>query len=92
MQLCESLLFNLWVIWLLSPGDSHRYCLLQASSTKKFQASRPVISFCTAVIVEVLGCVATIDSDIVKRIHPFVASGLQTGTKGGSDHKVNLKA
>ncbi|KAK8636151.1 hypothetical protein V6N13_004859 [Hibiscus sabdariffa] len=25
--------------------------------------------------------------DIVKRIHPFVASGLQTGTKGGSDHK-----
>ncbi|XWS60132.1 hypothetical protein CRYUN_Cryun07bG0008200 [Craigia yunnanensis] len=58
-----------------------------ASATKKFQASRPVISFCTAVIVEVLGCVATIDSDIVKRIHPFVASGLQTGTKGGSDHK-----
>ncbi|XVF08520.1 hypothetical protein REPUB_Repub07fG0010000 [Reevesia pubescens] len=58
-----------------------------ASGTKKFQASRPVISFCTAVIVEVLGCVATIDSDIVKRIHPFVSSGLQTGTKGGSDHK-----
>ncbi|KAK8586579.1 hypothetical protein V6N13_010167 [Hibiscus sabdariffa] len=58
-----------------------------ASPTKKFQASRPVVSFCTAVIVEVLGCVATIDSDIVKRIHPFVASGLQTGTKGGSDHK-----
>ncbi|GMI76636.1 hypothetical protein like AT3G06530 [Hibiscus trionum] len=58
-----------------------------ASPTKKFQASRPVVSFCTAVIVEVLGCVATIDSDIVKRIHPFVASGLQTGAKGGSDHK-----
>ncbi|XP_038993491.1 uncharacterized protein At3g06530-like isoform X2 [Hibiscus syriacus] len=58
-----------------------------ASPTKKFQASRPVASFCTAVIVEVLGCVATIDSDIVKRIHPFVASGLQTGTKGVSDHK-----
>ncbi|XP_012466889.1 uncharacterized protein At3g06530 isoform X1 [Gossypium raimondii] len=58
-----------------------------ASPTKKFQASRPVVSFCTAVIVEVLGCVATIDSDIVKRIHPFVASGLQFGVKGGSDHK-----
>ncbi|PPD93596.1 hypothetical protein GOBAR_DD09483 [Gossypium barbadense] len=58
-----------------------------ASPTKKFQASRPVVSFCTAVIVEVLGCVATIDSDIVKRIHPFVASGLQFGAKGGSDHK-----
>ncbi|GMJ01001.1 hypothetical protein like AT3G06530 [Hibiscus trionum] len=58
-----------------------------ASPIKKFQASRPVVSFCTAVIVEILGCVTTIDSDIVKRIHPFVASGLQTGTKGGSDHK-----
>ncbi|XVE56436.1 hypothetical protein DITRI_Ditri04bG0009000 [Diplodiscus trichospermus] len=58
-----------------------------ASATKKFQASRHVISFCTAVIVEVLGSVATIDSDIVKRIHPFVASGLQAGTKCGSDHK-----
>ncbi|XP_022736221.1 uncharacterized protein At3g06530 isoform X4 [Durio zibethinus] len=58
-----------------------------ASATKKFQASRPVISFCTAVIIEVLGCVATIESDIVKRIHPFVASGLHTGTKGGSDQK-----
>ncbi|KAE8688078.1 hypothetical protein F3Y22_tig00111000pilonHSYRG00001 [Hibiscus syriacus] len=58
-----------------------------ASPTKKFQASRPVVSFCTAVIVEVLGCVSTIDSDVVKRIHPFVDSGLRTGKKGGSDHK-----
>ncbi|XP_021285623.1 uncharacterized protein At3g06530 isoform X2 [Herrania umbratica] len=58
-----------------------------ASATKKFQASRPVISFCTAVIIEVLGSVTTIDTDTVKRIHPFVASGLQTGTEGGSDHK-----
>lgn len=58
-----------------------------ASPTKKFQSSRPVIGFCTAVIVEVLGCVTTIDSDTVKRILPFVVSGIQTGSKGGFDHK-----
>ncbi|OMO94828.1 U3 small nucleolar RNA-associated protein 10, partial [Corchorus capsularis] len=58
-----------------------------ASATKKFQASRPVISFCTAVIIEVLGSLSTIDSDTVNRILPFVTSGLQTGTKGGCDHK-----
>ena len=30
----------------------------------------------------------TVDSDIVKRILPFVTSGLQSGSKGGPDHKV----
>lgn len=49
---------------------------------------RPVVSFCTAVVVEALGSVMTIDSDAVKRILPFVTSGLQPGTIGGSDHKV----
>ncbi|KAK9292213.1 hypothetical protein L1049_020175 [Liquidambar formosana] len=58
-----------------------------ASPTKKFQHSRPVISFCTAVVVEVLGSVTSVDSDIVKRILSFVVSGLQPGTKGGQDHK-----
>lgn len=58
-----------------------------ASPTKKFQHLRPVISFCTAVIVEALGSVMTVDSDIVKRILPFVVSGLQLGAKGGQDHK-----
>lgn len=58
-----------------------------ASPTKKFQPSRPAISFCTAVTVEVLGSVMTVDSDIVKRILPFVTSGLHSGSKGGPDHK-----
>ncbi|KAJ0099511.1 hypothetical protein Patl1_20742 [Pistacia atlantica] len=58
-----------------------------ASPTKKFMPSSPVVSFCTAVVVETLGSVMTIDSDAVKRILPFVTSGLQPGTKGGSDHK-----
>lgn len=52
---------------------------------------RPVVSFCTAVVVEALGSVMTIDSDAVKRILPFVTSGLQPGTIGGSDHKVTCE-
>lgn len=64
---------------------------MQASPTKKFLPSRPMINFCTAVVVEVLGSVTTVDSDAVKRILPFVVSGLQPGTKGGPDHKVSYK-
>ncbi|KAM7273255.1 hypothetical protein ACFE04_027919 [Oxalis oulophora] len=58
-----------------------------ASSTKKAQSSRPVISFCTAVIIETLGSITSLDSDAVKRILPFVVSGLQPGTKASKDHK-----
>ncbi|XP_020540628.2 uncharacterized protein At3g06530 isoform X2 [Jatropha curcas] len=58
-----------------------------ASPTKKFQPSRPVISFCVAVIIESLGSMTVINSDIVKRILPFVVSGLQPVSRRGSDHK-----
>ncbi|KAI4332818.1 hypothetical protein L6164_017696 [Bauhinia variegata] len=58
-----------------------------ASPLKKFQSSKHVISFCTAVFIEVLGTVATVNDDLVKRILPFVISGLQPGIKGVSDHK-----
>lgn len=63
-------------------------CLPQASPSKKFQPSRPVVSFCTAVVVEVLGSVTPLDDGLVKKILPFVSSGLQPGAKSGSDHKV----
>lgn len=63
---------------------------MQASPTKKFQASKYVISFCTAVFIEILGTVAVVDDDIVKRILPFVISGLQPGIRGVSDHKVRF--
>lgn len=63
---------------------------LQASPTKKFQPSRQVVGFCTAVFVEVLGTVVTVNDDLVKRILPFVVSGLQLGSKGVSDHKVRF--
>lgn len=64
--------------------------LLQATPSKKNQPSRFSISFCTAVVVEALGSITTVEDDVVKRILPFVVSGLQPGTKGGSDHKVGL--
>ncbi|XP_057764262.1 uncharacterized protein At3g06530-like [Salvia miltiorrhiza] len=52
-----------------------------ATPVKKIQTSQHVTGFCTAVIFEVLGLV-TVDSDIVKRILPYVSSGLQHGAKG----------
>lgn len=61
----------------------------QASPTEKFQPSRPVISFCTAVVVEVLGSLAVVETDVVKRILPYVFSGFKHGSKGGLDHQVS---
>ncbi|CAK9135112.1 unnamed protein product [Ilex paraguariensis] len=61
--------------------------VLEASPTKKLQMPRPVISFCTAVVVEVLGSLTVVDNDVVKRVLPYVVSGLQPGSKGGEDHK-----
>ncbi|KAI3778087.1 hypothetical protein L2E82_07103 [Cichorium intybus] len=58
-----------------------------ALPTKKLQATRPVISFCTAVIIEVLGSLAVISTDVVKRILPYVVSGLKIHSKGNIDHK-----
>lgn len=47
-----------------------------------------MVSFSTAVVVGVLGSVPTVDGDIVKRILPFVDSGLQSGVKGCLDQQV----
>ncbi|XP_010441584.1 PREDICTED: uncharacterized protein At3g06530-like isoform X2 [Camelina sativa] len=58
-----------------------------ASRTKKYQPSKPVVSFSTAVVVGVLGSVSTVDGDIVKSILPFVDSGLQSGVKGCLDQQ-----
>ncbi|PNY12135.1 U3 small nucleolar RNA-associated protein [Trifolium pratense] len=60
-----------------------------ASPSKKFQPSKNVIGFCTAVFIEVLGTIVTVDDDIVKRILPFVSSGLQHGISRVSDHKAS---
>lgn len=58
-----------------------------ALPSKKFQPSRPVTSFCTAVVVEVIGSITVLDTNIVKRILPYVVSGLQNDAKGDPDHK-----
>ncbi|XP_071708350.1 uncharacterized protein [Rutidosis leptorrhynchoides] len=42
--------------------------------TKKLQPSRPVISFCTFAVIEVLGSFDVIDTDVVKRILPYVVA------------------
>ncbi|XP_010318176.2 uncharacterized protein At3g06530 isoform X2 [Solanum lycopersicum] len=57
------------------------------TASKKVEPSRPVSGFCTAVIFEVLGSLATIDSDAVRRVLPFVEFGLQPGSRGGTDQK-----
>ncbi|CAH8356699.1 unnamed protein product [Eruca vesicaria subsp. sativa] len=57
------------------------------SRTKKYQPSKPVVSFATAVVVEVLGSVAKVDGDLVKLILPFVDSGLQSAVKGCLDQQ-----
>lgn len=67
------------------------FIMVQASPAKKYMPSRPVVSFCTALIIEVLGTASTFDSDAVKRILPFVTTGIQPGMRGGGDHKVRLK-
>lgn len=57
-----------------------------ASSIKKSQASRPVMCFCTAVIIEVLGSVSSLDK-VLNKVLPFVNSGLRSGAKQSQDHK-----
>ncbi|XP_047327149.1 uncharacterized protein At3g06530 [Impatiens glandulifera] len=58
-----------------------------ATPTKKNQPSRPVVGLCTAVIVEALGSLGTIGGDVVKRVIPYVISGLQLDNKGDLDQK-----
>ncbi|WOL10215.1 hypothetical protein Cni_G18969 [Canna indica] len=56
-----------------------------ASPTKEFQHSKPVICFCTAVIVETLGAIPKLDTDNVQRVTGFVFNGLNP--RGNQDHK-----
>lgn len=58
-----------------------------ALPTKKFQPSRPVMRFCIAVIIEVIGSVTVVDTNVVKRILPYIVYGLQPNVKVEPDHK-----
>lgn len=48
----------------------------------------PVISFCTAVIVETLGSMPKLDTDMVQRVLGFVLSALNLENKAEREHKV----
>ncbi|KAL9271856.1 hypothetical protein AKJ16_DCAP21544 [Drosera capensis] len=58
-----------------------------ATLAKKFKPSAPMITFCTAIVVEVLGYAETVDSNVVKRVIPFLFAGFQPEGKSFSDHK-----
>nr|XP_011470044.1 PREDICTED: uncharacterized protein At3g06530 isoform X2 [Fragaria vesca subsp. vesca] len=58
-----------------------------ASPSKKYRPSKPVIRFCTAVVIEVLGSVASVESHVVKRIYALIHSVLEVGTDGHSENK-----
>ncbi|KAK8952929.1 hypothetical protein KSP40_PGU017461 [Platanthera guangdongensis] len=57
-----------------------------ASPMKGFQHSRPVICFCTAVTVDVLGSIPKLDTDMLQRILTFVFNGLNPTISGIPDH------
>ncbi|KAJ0970619.1 hypothetical protein J5N97_018578 [Dioscorea zingiberensis] len=57
------------------------------SPVKEFQHSRPVICFCTAVIVEALGGIPRLDTDTVKRVINFVFDGLNPDMRSSQDLK-----
>ncbi|KAJ3706936.1 hypothetical protein LUZ61_010641 [Rhynchospora tenuis] len=58
-----------------------------ASAEKNFQHPAPVISFCTAVIVETLGSMPKLDTDAVQRVLGFVFSALNLETKAEREQK-----
>ncbi|KAK9142873.1 hypothetical protein Syun_012273 [Stephania yunnanensis] len=58
-----------------------------ATPIKKYQPSAPVIGFFTSVVVEILGALPLIDDGTVRRILPFVFSGLEPTSRGGTNHK-----
>ncbi|KAI8563564.1 hypothetical protein RHMOL_Rhmol03G0119100 [Rhododendron molle] len=70
--------------------DTHVFVRIASPSKKfyDFYPSKAVISFCT--VVEVLGSLTTLDDDGVKRVLPYVLSGLQLDAKGGLDLKFLL--
>ncbi|TVU14983.1 hypothetical protein EJB05_38480 [Eragrostis curvula] len=55
--------------------------------TKDFIHSRTVVCFCTAVIVECLGAVPKLDTDIVQRVLGFVFDSLNPAMTGDQDYK-----
>ncbi|RZC48060.1 hypothetical protein C5167_040997 [Papaver somniferum] len=58
-----------------------------AMPAKKYQPSVVVISFFTAVAVEVFGALTVIDADTVRKVIQFVFKGLDPNANASPDHK-----
>uniref|UniRef100_A0ACD5UCQ6 Uncharacterized protein n=1 Tax=Avena sativa TaxID=4498 RepID=A0ACD5UCQ6_AVESA len=58
-----------------------------ATPTKDFLHSRTVVSFCTAVIVECLGAIPRVDSDIVQKVLGYVFDSLNPEIRADQDYK-----
>ncbi|XP_022943098.1 uncharacterized protein At3g06530 [Cucurbita moschata] len=58
-----------------------------AIPSKNFHPARPVVNFCTAVVIEVLGTLTSIEPNVLNIVLLFIRTGLQPGTKGISDQK-----
>ncbi|KAJ1272131.1 hypothetical protein BS78_06G179400 [Paspalum vaginatum] len=58
-----------------------------ATPTKEFSHSRTVVCFCTAVIVECLGAVPKLDTDIVQRVLGFVFDSLNPAMTQDQNYK-----
>lgn len=63
----------------------------QAAPKKGFLHSRTVVCFCTAVIVECLGAIPKLDSNIVQRVVGYVFDSLNPDIGADRDYKVGLK-
>ncbi|KAL0547236.1 hypothetical protein IC582_017165 [Cucumis melo] len=58
-----------------------------AIPSKNIPVSRPVVNFCTAVVIEVLGTLTSVEPNVLNIVLLFVNTGLQPDTKGISDQK-----
>ncbi|XP_047070750.1 uncharacterized protein At3g06530-like [Lolium rigidum] len=58
-----------------------------ATPTKDFLHSRTVVCFCTAVIVECLGAIPRVDSDIVQKVLGYVFDSLNPQIRADQDYK-----
>ncbi|PWZ34243.1 Uncharacterized protein Zm00014a_040783 [Zea mays] len=58
-----------------------------ATPTKEFSHSKTVVCFCTAVIVECLGAVPKLDTDVVQRVLGFVFDSLNPAVTRDQEYK-----
>lgn len=61
--------------------------MFQVMPEKKFLHSQTVVCFCTALIVEIVGSMLSLDNNLVKRVLPLVFASLNSSISS-ADYKV----